>query len=227
MLTLFGSGSSFCDGVSRRSFLKAGFLGAAGLGLSDLLRLRAQASVAASHTGSGKAVIFVELAGGPTQIETYDPKPKAPSEYRGPLQALQTNVPGEMLSEWMVEQAQMMDKLAIVRSVHHGHNSHDPSSHLSRTGYFKTGAKGGANQAPCFGSVAAHLCGPNHSSMPAYVAVPRAMRNGRAAYLGQAHDPFETTGDPNRRNFRAWRLTAWKIDGSFWPRSMPAGAGRT
>jgi hypothetical protein len=191
--------------MRRRTFLTAGALGTAGLGLADVLRLQAETK------GSGRAarktsVIFVELAGGPTQFETYDPKPKAPMEYRGELGIIQTNVPGVIFSELMVEQAKIADKLAIIRSVHHRHNSHDPSSHMSQTGYYKTGKKGGPNQFPCFGSVVAKLRGPNSPSLPAYVAVPSIMRNGQAAYLGQEFNPFEMISDPNDPKFKIRNL---------------------
>lgn len=203
MLTLHGGKAQFCDGVSRRSFLKAGALGVGGLTLADVMRLRAGESRAASRA---TAVIFVELAGGPTQFETYDPKPKAPIEYRGPFGVTQTNAPGVLFSEMMTEQAKIVDKLAIVRSVHHRHNSHDPSSHLSQTGYYKSGPKGGPNQMPCFGSVIGKLRGPNQPSLPAYVAVPSIMRNGQAAYLGQAFNPFEPKSDPNDAKYRVRNL---------------------
>jgi len=205
MLTLFGEKSPYCDGVPRRSFLKAGFLGAAGLSLADVLRMRAYANET-GRSASRTSVIFVELAGGPTQFETYDPKPKAPIEYRGEFGTTQTNVPSVIFSELMVEQARIADKLSIIRSVHHGHNSHDPSSHLSQTGYYKTGKKGGPNQFPCFGSVVAKLRGPNAASLPAYVAVPSIMRNGQAAYLGMAFRPFETISDPNDPKFNVRNL---------------------
>ena len=211
MLTLYGSSARFCDGQSRRSFIKAGFLGAAGLSLADILGLQARAR-AAGRTPRKTSVIFVELAGGPTQFETYDPKPKAPVEYRGPFGVVQTKIPGVIYSEMMTEQAKIADKLAIVRSIHHRHNSHDPSSHLSQTGYYKTGPKGGPNQMPCFGSVIAKVRGPNARSLPAYVSVPSIMRNGQSAYLGQAFNPFETVGDPNDPNFYVRNL---KLAGSL------------
>ena len=205
MLTLYGGPAKFCDGVSRRSFIKAGFLGAGGLSLADVLRLQTRAR-AAGQTVRKTSVIFVELAGGPTQFETYDPKPKAPVEYRGPFGVVQTKTSGGFFSEMMVEQAKIADRLAVVRSVHHRHNSHDPSSHLSQTGYYKTGPKGGPNQMPCFGSIVAKLRGPNATSLPAYVGVPRIMRNGQSAYLGQAFNPFETVSDPNDAKFHVRNL---------------------
>jgi hypothetical protein len=123
----------FCDGHTRRSFLKAGFLGLGGLTLPQLLEARAQKGVAAKKT----SVIYIELTGGPTQFETYDPKPEAPSEYRGPFGTVKTNLTGVHFSELMKEQAKVADKMAIIRSIHHSSSSHDTSSHLTQTGYYK------------------------------------------------------------------------------------------
>ncbi|MEO2033691.1 MAG: DUF1501 domain-containing protein [Planctomycetaceae bacterium] len=208
MLTLTGEKSTFCDGIARRNLLKAGYLGLGGLSLPDVLRLR---TASANHTVTDtRAVIFVELAGGPSQFETYDPKPLAPLEYRGEFGVVSTNLPGVLFSELMVEQAKLMDKLSIVRSVHHQSNSHDPSSHLSQTGYYKRGPKGGQSSAdtmPCFGSVISRVRGPNVSGLPAYVAVPGVMRNGRASYLGKAYNPFETVNDPVHPDFRVENLS--------------------
>ena len=138
MFTL--TGKSFP--INRRNLLRVGALGFGGLTLPNLLS-------AGQSARNSRSVIFIELAGGPTQFETYDPKPDAPIEYRGPFQAIQTNVVGIQFSELMAEQAKVIDKLAIVRSIHHERSSHDPSSHLTQTGYYKSGPKGGANQNPC------------------------------------------------------------------------------
>ncbi len=189
--------------LPRREFMRIGALGLGGLTLPALLEARERGG---GGPARGTSVIFLELAGGPTQFETYDPKPEAPSEYRGPLGVVRTNVPGVLFSELMAEQAKVMDRLAIVRSIHHRSNSHDPSSHLTQTGYYKTGRKGGPNQFPCVGSVAAALRGPNDSGVPAYVAVPRVMRNGAASFLGNGFDPFEVGGDPSRPDFRVNNL---------------------
>jgi hypothetical protein len=173
-----------------------------GVSMPRLLQLQA----ASGSAGRKKSLIFVELAGGPTQFETYDPKPQAALEYRGAFEPIATSVPGIQFSEWMPEQARIADKLSVIRSIHHGHNSHDPSSHLSQTGYYKSGPKGGPNQSPCIGSVIAHVHGSNSLSLPAYVAVPSTMRNGRAAYLGQSCNPFEAGGDPNSDGFKVPNL---------------------
>ena len=203
MLELPGKRFACCDGLPRRSFLKAGCLGLGGLALPDLLRLKAQA---ATSMPAG-AVIFLEMAGGPTQFETYDPKPNAPVEIRGQLDAIPTSVPGVAFSQHMVEQAKVMDKLAILRSIRHDSNSHDPSSHLSQTGYYKQGPKGGSNTNPCFGAVAARVIGANVAGMPPFVSIPRIMRNGAAAYLGKGYNPFETGGYPQKPNFKVRNLS--------------------
>ena len=209
MLTIEGERITCCDGLPRRSFVQLGTLGLGGLTLADMLRIRAKA--AADQVSQRKtSVIFLELAGGPTQFETYDPKPDAPAEYRGAMQAIDTRMPGVHFSELMVKQAQVADKLAIIRSIHHNSSSHDPSSHLTQTGYYKKGPKGGPNQFPCVGSVIGKLRGSNSRGIPAYVAIPSIMRNGAAAYAGKSYNPFETGGDPNKDNFTVKNLSLGK-----------------
>ncbi|MCH2573075.1 MAG: DUF1501 domain-containing protein, partial [Planctomycetes bacterium] len=104
MLGLSGKVFRLCDGTSRRNFLQLGSLGIAGLSLSDLLKLRSEAS-AAGKPLKKTSVIFLELAGGPTQFETYDPKPSAPIEIRGAYEPISTSVSGTFFSEWMPQQA--------------------------------------------------------------------------------------------------------------------------
>ncbi len=189
--------TTFCDGQTRRSFLRAGFLSLGGLTLPQLLQARAEADAVAKKT----SVIYIELTGGPTQFETYDPKPEAPSEYRGPLGIVKTNLPGVHFSELMREQAKVADKLAIIRSIHHSSSSHDTSSHLTQTGYYKIGRKGGKNSFPAIASTTAMLKGANGLGVPPYVSIARAMRNGRSSFLGNAYDPFIADGDPNKDDF--------------------------
>ncbi|MCA9075686.1 MAG: DUF1501 domain-containing protein [Planctomycetaceae bacterium] len=212
MLTLWGDRrEQLCDSSSRRSFLRAGALGLGGLSLADVLRLRAAAgakeSAGTQTSVSRTSVIFVELAGGPTQFETYDPKPQAPKEYRGPLKAISTSVPGEQFCELLPRQATMLDKLTVIRSIHHKKSSHDPSSHLTQTGYYKTGPKGGPAQMPSFGAVIGKTRGANDPALPAYVAVPTIMRNGGAAHLGKGFEPFQTMGNPNDPKFHVENLS--------------------
>ncbi len=195
----------YCDGLHRRSFLKAGLGGFGGLSLSELLRLRA----AGAETGNNPpdtAVIYVEMAGGPSQHETYDPKPMAPQEFRGPLNAIKTNVPGVLLSQYMTEQARIMDKLAVVRSVHHNTGSHRTGAHLTQTGYYLRDRQNRENEMPSIGSVASKAHGPNAFGLPAYVAIPRIMRYGGGAWLGKGYNPFETVRDADRKNFKVPNL---------------------
>lgn len=203
MIKLVGNEqATFCDGQTRRSFLQAGVLGLGGLSLPQLLQARAEADTAAKKT----SVIYIELTGGPTQFETYDPKPEAPSEYRGPFDVIKTKLPGVYFGELMKEQAKIADKLAIIRSIHHASSSHDTSSHLTQTGYYKIGRKGGKNSFPAVASSTALIKGANGRGVPPYVSIARAMRNGRASFLGNAHDPFIASGDPNKDDFKVDNL---------------------
>lgn len=205
MVTVYSNRGTFCDGVSRRSFVTAGVLGLSGLTLPQLLRAREQ-SAAVGTTPRDASVIFVELAGGPTHFETYDPKPSAPVEYRGPLQAIPTSLPGVAFSELMVEQAKIAHLLVVLRAVAHQNNSHDTSSHLTQTGHYKLGEKGGANSFPSIGSLTSRIRGANEAGLPAYVAVPSAMRNGKASFAGAGFNPFETGSDPNSGSFQVNNL---------------------
>ena len=196
--------------VPRRSVLKAGFLTCGGLGLAELLRLRSDATEAGAGTRK-TSVIFIELAGGPSQFETYDPKPDAPLDYRGPLGAIRTNVPGLLFSELMVEQAKIMDKLAIVRSVHHDSSSHGTSKHLIQTGYYKRTSRARENEMPSIGSITAKVRGANAATMPPYVCIPETRSHGntgygRPAYLGMAYQPLEIKADPNDAGFQVKNL---------------------
>lgn len=209
MLSLFGRSHGFCDGVSRRDLLKVGALGLGGMTLPALLRARA-AAAAEGRDVRRTSVIYIELAGGPSHFETYDPKPEAPREYRGPLGSVATKLPGVRFSECMAEQAKIADRLAIIRSVHHDSSSHETSAHLTQTGYYLRDRQNRENEMPCVGAMAARLHGANASGVPAYVAVPNMMRAGAAAYLGKGYNAFETGGDPNKKKFAVNNLSLVK-----------------
>lgn len=199
----------YCDGLDRRSFLKAGFLGAAGLALPDFLRLKAQAGQSTRDT----AVIMIWLDGGPTHMDTYDIKTEAPAEYRGTMKTTKTVVPGIDICDQMPRQAQIMDQLAIVRSLHHTTGDHFAGAHWMLTGYHGSTAANMDPMYPSAGSIAAKVRGANRPGLPAYVAVPFAASVGlnpgynSAAYLGTACNPFQTGGDPNAANFSVRNLT--------------------
>jgi hypothetical protein len=202
----------YCDGLSRRSFLKAGFLGAAGLSLPDWLTLKARAAESGQSTRD-TAVILIWLDGGPTHLDMYDLKPEAPAEYRGTLKPIRTNVPGIDICEYMPEQAKVMDKLAIVRSMSHTTGDHYAGAHWMLTGYFGSTAANLDPMYPSAGSIAAKVRGANRAGLPAYVAVPHAASVGlvpgynSAAYLGTTYNPFQTGGDPNSPHFSVHNLT--------------------
>ncbi|MDA1211480.1 MAG: DUF1501 domain-containing protein, partial [Planctomycetota bacterium] len=187
-----GSSSRNCQGISRRSAIKAGFLGLSGLTLADLMRMRANGSAEKNE----KSVILLWLDGGPSQLETYDPKPEAPSEYRGPFETIATNVPGMNICETLPLHAKMADKMAFVRSVHHGTGDHFAGAHYMLTGKFGSTSVDLPQKYPSVGSYISKVKGPNKEGMPAYVGLPSAQSvylfpgYQGAAYLGPAYNPF-------------------------------------
>src|SRR5262249_7430911 len=129
MFNLFGSRSEVnCDGTSRRDFLKIGALGLGGLMLPDLLRARA-ADAAARKATNNASVVWLWLGGGPTHIETFDPKMSAPAEYRSVVGAVQTNLPGVEIGGVFPKMARVADKLALVRSFAHTNSGHGGGTH--------------------------------------------------------------------------------------------------
>ena len=197
--------SDYCDGITRRDAIRAGMGVTGALSLPGIIELQA-ASRTDDGDGSNNAVIFVEMGGGPTQHETFDPKPKAPSEYRGPFGVIDTTLPGIQCSELMARQSQVTDRVALIRSVHHKTGSHTVGSHLVQTGYYLRNASNVDNDMPCMGSVIAKVRGANTPSMPPYVSIPSSMRYGRAAWLGKSINPFETGGKLTSKNFQVPNL---------------------
>ena len=200
MLELLGRAFQNCDHVTRRSVLRVGALALGGLSLADVLRRQAVAGASAkpAHT----AVIQLFLGGGPSQLDTFDLKPDAPSDIRGEFREISTVVPGIRISEHLPRLAGVMDKFSVVRSVTHDNSSHLPSSHLVQTGYVAPNAISGRNMNPSTGSIVAKVRGPITNGLPAYVAVPRGQAFAAASYLGAACNPFTTDVEPNAKHFR-------------------------
>ena len=200
----------FCDGVSRRGLVQAGLGGIIGLSMPQLLKLKA---ASAAEPGSNvdrsldTAVIYLEQAGGPTQHETYDPKPNAPIEYRGPFNAVSTALPGYSFCELMSKQAAIADKLAVIRSIHHNSSSHGTSSHMTQTGYYLNDNQNRNNEMPCVGSYTMRMRGANAQGIPAFVSIPQSMRYGRAAWLGKGNNPLETSRSADDKRFEVPNLT--------------------
>jgi hypothetical protein len=207
MLEVGGGSYRCCDGVSRRSFLRVGFLGLAGLTLADHLRLKA-AAADQGKTSRDTAVILLWLGGGPSHIDMYDLKPDAPVEFRGEFKQIATNVPGISIGEHLPLEARHMDKMSIVRSVTHTNAGHGMGAHWMLTGYVPT-IEINDNLNPSCGSVVSKMRGANAPRMPAYVCLPHPPPSANAAYLGVAHNPFTPGSDPNSSGFqvRDLRLT--------------------
>src|SRR4029077_7689277 len=153
------------------------------------------------------AVILIWLDGGPSQLETYDPKPEAPSDYRGPFGAIATNVPGMIISDILPLHAQHADKMAFVRSVHHGTGDHFAGAHWMLTGRFASTSLNLPQKYPSVGSYVARVRGANRPGLPAYVGLPAAQSvylfpgYQGAAYLGGAYNPFDANADEKYLHF--------------------------
>lgn len=192
--------------ITRRGILQLG-VPVLGLGLADLLRARAMAGQAPGATRRRSLIVFW-THGGMSQQDTYDLKPDTPAHYRGPYRPIATSASGIAITERFPRQAAVMDRLSVVRSVHHGNAIHAPSAHWMQTGYFGPTLARNAAQKPSFGSVIARAAGARSSGMPAYVTVPKSEAFGYqgSVYLGAAYQPFEVGGDPNAADFRVANL---------------------
>jgi len=202
---------SYCDGMRRRSFLQFGLSGMGMLSLPQLLRAK-EAAVQSGRSQKNTSVILIWLDGGPSQHDTYDPKPDAPSEYAGIWRSIDTVVPGIQITEMFPLQAKIADRFSIVRSVHHKAGDHFTGGHWMLTG--RGGVSGAAKSGkfPFWGAVATKMTGSRQTGMPASVAIPYAMSIGirpgyfGGNYLGVQHDPFQTESDPNSPRFQVRNL---------------------
>jgi Protein of unknown function (DUF1501) len=205
MLNVTGRGQAHtCDGISRRDFLQVGTLGAIGLSLPDLLAARAQGAVAKEH--DERSVIMIFNLGAPSQLDTWDMKPDAPVEIRGPFKSIQTNAAGLEISEIFPLHAKHADKFSLVRSCYHTAAAvHDTGHQMMQTGRLFTG---GINT-PHAGCALAYLRG-RKSDLPAHVVLPEPMgptggnlpHGQDAGFLGKAYDPFALMADPSKADFK-------------------------
>jgi len=189
MLTILGNKTRFCDGISRRNFLKIGALGLGGLTLPQLLQAETQSGLRRSH----KAIIMIFLPGGPSHQDMFDLKMDAPSEIRGEFKPISTKVPGIQICEHLPRLAQCMDKLILIRSLVGALDDHNAFQCL--TGHVARNQPPGGW--PALGSVLSKLYGPLDKSMPPYVGLAPKMGheqwsdNGMPGFLGVAHAPFQ------------------------------------
>jgi len=192
MLTIYGHKSRFCDGISRRNFLKIGALGLGGLALPELLQAEAGVGIRRSH----KAVIMIYLPGGPPHQDMFDLKTDAPSEIRGEFKPIKTKVPGIQICEHLPRLAGMMDKLVPIRSMVGAEDNH--YDYQCMTGRLKrTEPPGGW---PSIGAVVSKLQGATHPAVPAFVGLEPRMQHhpynsATPGFLGVAHQSFKPQGD--------------------------------
>jgi hypothetical protein len=183
--------------MDRRGFLQAATLGAAGLGLPDLLRAEANSGGARSVGGRAPSVIILWMRGGPSHIDMWDPKPDAPVEYRGEFKTIATKVPGILTTELLTRSARIQDKFSIIRSLNHHDAGHSSGDQICFTGY-NSGPNPDENVHPSIGSVVSKYFERQRSPLPPYVMIPRMVPGTGPAYLGVTHKPFETQADPAR-----------------------------
>ncbi|HEY0983025.1 DUF1501 domain-containing protein [Schlesneria sp.] len=188
-----------CGPHRRREFLQVGALALGGLSLSDVLAARAATGRSSEQT----SVIMLYLHGGPSQLETYDLKPEAPSTYRSLFGSIPTNVPGIDICEHFPLQAKIADKFSLIRSLHHDIGIHSDGGIIVLTGKRPSRldpTSQSKSEHPDFGSIASKVRGMTHNSLPPYVTLPMKPYMTRPTYLGVHHGPFEV-GDPSLPNF--------------------------
>jgi hypothetical protein len=183
MFKFLGRRQRFCDGITRRNFLRIGALGA-GLTLADMLRLRALGG----DSKSSKSAIMINLPGGPSHMDMYDLKPAAPVEYRGEFKPIATNVPGVQICELFPRQARMWDKFAVVRSVIGGQEHSDSQTN---TGYHEFENRTAHH--PAVGAVVSKLRG-SQNDIPPFVSLRGMTPGTEPGFLGVAHRPFFPNG---------------------------------
>lgn len=210
--------------LDRRRFVTAGALSSAGLTLPHLLRAQAAhaaepaepaeaaesaggATTSAHPSSPRRSVIILWMRGGPSQHETWDPKPEAPAEYRGYFSSIPTKVAGVRLCHMLPLSAAIMEKWSIIRSLNHHDAGHSAGDQFCFTGYPNEGAPD-TNTKPSCGSIVSKQLQQQHPDLPAYVMIPRMVPGTDSAYLGPAHRPFETLADPaNDGPFRVRNLS--------------------
>ncbi len=199
--------------LNRRDALRIGGMGMLGLTLPRLLRA---AEASPNGIGTAKSVIFLFQFGGPSHLDTFDMKPDAPEQVRGPYQSIATSAPGIRICERLPEVAKVMDKVTLVRTVHHTMKNHNSAAYHALTGQSPPvddiRLRDSQELFPAYGSVVDWLS-PISSAMPTFVAFPHVISDGsvtpgqHASFLGKTHDPLLITEDPNDANFRLPQLS--------------------
>jgi hypothetical protein len=214
-----------CGGWTRRAFLQAGGSTVLGLSLADLLRLRAQAGTAPG--GSAKSVVLLWLWGGPAHLDTWDPKPAAPLEYRGPFSPIATKVPGVRVAELFPQVAALADHLSIIRSLHTGSSDHGVAGTIGLTGSAAgainlggTAAAGGTRAAT--GSVVARVRGSG-SKLPPFLVIGGRLHQGKKAIAGEGGGPLGALYDPFRLEYdpaKGTKVPALELEPDLTPERL-------
>ena len=194
------SGPRYLTSFGRRSFIQVGLLGGFGLSLADLLRageVRPANLAGKRPEGRAKSVIQIILPGGLAHQESWDPKPEAPIEYRGPLGVVKTKIPGVVFSENLSRTAQIADKITVVRSVTGRIPDHAQATYQMFTGYLPTPSI----QHPAIGAVVSHEFGPKNN-LPSWVGLPNIPAGAGTGYLSSKYGAFELGADPGQKNFQ-------------------------
>ena len=184
---------------SRREFLHVGMIGGLGLTLPEFLRMKANGAQKfyESKEGKAKSIIHIYLPGGMAHQESFDPKPYAPLEYRGPMGHIPTKITGERFGETFKETAKVADKITVCRSMSHGEAAHERGTHNMFTGYRPSPAL----KFPSMGSVVSHEFG-SRKSLPPYVCIPNVPNEfAGSGYLSSAYGPFGLGSDPAQGSF--------------------------
>ncbi|MBI3821686.1 MAG: DUF1501 domain-containing protein [Planctomycetes bacterium] len=196
MLNLWGSKTrKDCTGLNRRDFLTVGALATTGLTLPGLLKMR-QAAASTGQPTRDTSVIWLWLGGGPTHVETFDPKMSAPAEFRSMIGHVQTSVTGLHIGGLFPHMGRAANKMAFIRSFTHGNSGHGGGTHYVMTGVDHPPADAGQPQIkPSMGSMTARVRGANSASgLPTYVRLSGLYGDG-PHWLGSAYAPFDTSGD--------------------------------
>jgi uncharacterized protein (DUF1501 family) len=196
---------SFCDGITRRDFVRLGTASLFGMSFTLPGLLAAQARAAEQgQRARDVSLIFLFLHGGLSTIDTLDLKPDAPAEFRGEFRPIDTNVSGIRIGEHLPRMARQMDKIALIRSFRHRNSDHGPADHYILTGYFPQAGFNPSlspnNQRPAHGAIIARKLGPR-GGVPPYVCLPRMHPSCGSAYLGPTYAPFVIDADPNAPDF--------------------------
>lgn len=185
-----------CPGPTRRDFLRVGVISGLGLTLGDYFRMSQAAAGTTAAGGPAQSVIFIFMHGGMSHIETWDPKPYAPIEYRGEIGALKSKT-GEEIGGLFKQIGGLTDKMTILRSLTHGEAAHERGTHNMLTGYRPSAAI----QYPSIGSVVSHEFGPRNN-LPPYIGIPNASETYLGTgYLSSAYGAFSVGGEPSDKNF--------------------------